>query len=513
MGKKPTSINDNLGRLPVQAIELEEAVLGAVMLESKALTKVGPFLKPEHFYLESHSTIYGAIRSLTAQQHPVDMRTVVQELRNTGKLEIIGGAFYIAELTSKVSSSANVEYHAKVLLECYIKRETARVAMKLQVDAFDDTSDALELLQRSIDDLNALQATSVTRSPESIIKEQWPDRLVKVKPPEEPILIRIDGAEMCSPGNHSMVTGQKKSRKSLFIVHAIDLFFQQNPGAAASEAGIFDTEQGKTHVWKYFDRIKRATGKEITMFRLRGMGYKERREFIEHTITYWPHKMKLIVIDGIRDLVSNINDPDECTELIEWLERLILKFDVHVINILHLNKTDGNARGHLGSELQNKAEASIKITYDKETDLSTVECESSREKGFEPFAFRHGPEGLPELMDLPSKPNSVNDDEQRFRLVNIFTDGPLKYKELLTGMIDNFGMSVKKSRGKIAEFIRIGWIVKSGPDRSPNTVYKLMVSATVTPPPANGHSKTEPVVVDPAQMNLMPMEEDEDLPF
>lgn len=498
--------DDGLHKSPVQEIDLEESVLGAVISESAAYHKISSFLKPEHFYLEQHVVIFGACRAIVQDNRPIDSRTVVRELRQIGKLEIAGGASYIAELTEKVSTSGNIEEHARILLQTSIKREVSRIGSKLSQEAYDDTSDALEILQRSIDDLNALQTTSVVRSAESLIKDHWKDLIITDEPPAEQVLIKIDDADMATPGNHSLVTGEKKSRKSLFVVHEIGLFFEQNKGASGSEVCLFDTEQGKRHVWKYKDRVKRLTNRDITTFYLRGKGFKDRQQIIENTLKFWPTKIRLIVIDGIRDLVSNINDPDECTALIEWLERLILQHNIHVINVLHLNKTDGNARGHLGSELQNKAEASIKVKYDRETNLSTVECESSREKGFEPFAFQHGPDGLPQLENMPTNGSKINDDDRRNRLSIIFSDGPMKYKALMEGVETQFGTSQRKSRTLIGEFMRLGWIVKNGPDRSPNTVYKLMV------PSSNGYGNLTPID-EAIEKKAMEINRDDDAPL
>src|SRR5882757_5104304 len=95
-------ISESLGKLPPQATDLEQAVLGALMLEKNALTAVIEFLRPDHFYSEQHKEIYTAIIDLFKSSDPVDMRTVVAQLRKNGKLEIVGGAYYIAELTSKV---------------------------------------------------------------------------------------------------------------------------------------------------------------------------------------------------------------------------------------------------------------------------------------------------------------------------------------------------------------------------------------------------------------------------
>src|SRR5687767_5394660 len=107
-------ISAGLGKSPPQVLDLEEAVLGAVMLEKNALNAVVEFLKPEHFYVEKHKVIYTAVLELFKASEPVDMRTVVNQLRKSGYLDKIEGTFYIAELTSKVSSAANIEYHARV---------------------------------------------------------------------------------------------------------------------------------------------------------------------------------------------------------------------------------------------------------------------------------------------------------------------------------------------------------------------------------------------------------------
>lgn len=142
-------ISESLGKLPPQALDLEEAVLGALMLEKGALNAVVEFLKPEHFYSEQHQEIYRAIIELFKGSEPVDMRTVVNQLRKEGKIELVGGAYYIAELTSKVSSGANIEYHARVVIEMAIKRNLIQIASQIHHDAYEDTTDVFELLDKT----------------------------------------------------------------------------------------------------------------------------------------------------------------------------------------------------------------------------------------------------------------------------------------------------------------------------------------------------------------------------
>lgn len=144
-----TDFTGNLGKLPPQAMDLEEAVLGALMLEKNALTTVIDILKPDSFYKDANQEVYRAIVDLFNNSEPVDMLTVANQLRERGKLEIVGGAYYLTELTSRVNSAANVEFHARVVAEMAIKRELIRISSEIQKDAFEDTTDAFLLLDRT----------------------------------------------------------------------------------------------------------------------------------------------------------------------------------------------------------------------------------------------------------------------------------------------------------------------------------------------------------------------------
>ena len=147
---KNTLTNDlnQLGKLPPQAVDLEEAVLGALMLERDALTNVIDILRPESFYKESHAEIYRAIHELFQGSEPIDILTVTNQLRKSGKLEFVGGPYYITQLTNRVSSAANIEYHARIIVEQSIKRELIRISSEIQKEAFEDTTDVFQLLDR-----------------------------------------------------------------------------------------------------------------------------------------------------------------------------------------------------------------------------------------------------------------------------------------------------------------------------------------------------------------------------
>lgn len=151
-----TQIKANLGKLPPQDTRLEETILGAVILEATALPKVN-FLKVDHFYLEKNRIVYGAVLSLERDGIPVDMRTVVSNLRKAGQLEAVDGAHYIASLTLGVVTAANIEYHARILVELSIKRELMMMAGQVMSDAYDEMTDSFELLQSTKDSVDKIE--------------------------------------------------------------------------------------------------------------------------------------------------------------------------------------------------------------------------------------------------------------------------------------------------------------------------------------------------------------------
>lgn len=144
-----TVIVPEIGKLPPQAPELEEAVLGALMLEKDAYSVVSDILKPESFYNPIHHIIFGAIQGLAVQQKPVDMLTVVEELKRRGELESAGGTAYIAELSEKVASAAHIEYHSRIIAQKYLARELIAFSSGVTQQAFDETIDIDDLMQET----------------------------------------------------------------------------------------------------------------------------------------------------------------------------------------------------------------------------------------------------------------------------------------------------------------------------------------------------------------------------
>jgi len=134
------------GKVPPQAKDLEEAVLGAIMLEKGAFDTIVEILKPECFYVEAHQRIFSAMQGLANKSQPIDILTVAEELRFREELEMIGGAYYVTKLTNTVVSSANIEAHSRIILQKFIQRELIRISGEIIGDAYEDSTDVFDLL-------------------------------------------------------------------------------------------------------------------------------------------------------------------------------------------------------------------------------------------------------------------------------------------------------------------------------------------------------------------------------
>ncbi len=162
------------GKLPPQALDMEEAVLGALLLEKEALHRIIDILQPQMFYKDANREIFETILELFQNSDPVDILTVKAALKKSGKLERSGGPFYLTELTSRVASAANIEYHARIVAEKYILRSLIRVSDGVVHAAYDETTDVFELLDKAEQSLFEISETNLRRNymamPELVMK-------------------------------------------------------------------------------------------------------------------------------------------------------------------------------------------------------------------------------------------------------------------------------------------------------------------------------------------------------
>ncbi len=290
-------------------------------------------------------------------------------------------------------------------------------------------------------------------------------------------------------GNFSLIIGKAKSRKSFFINIAVSAAVSQDLilGRYMSylpekkqEVLYFDTEQGKYHVQQAYKRICKQTKIEnpqnLQVYCLRALRPSVRLEVIEAVI-YNNANIGFVVIDGIRDLVTSINDEEQATvvssKLLKWTEEK----NIHIITVLHQNKSDNNARGHLGTELMNKSEIVLSVTKQKgNEDISIVQPEQCRNKEPETFAFQII-DGLPVLVEnyvemaVPKRHShkllGLKDQEKHKLLKDVFSvsdsfmHGKLKEQiKLSHDKLFNENMGNNDITKFISESKSIGWLIQ-----------------------------------------------------
>jgi len=188
-------INAQYGKLPPQAIEVEEAVLGALMLERDAYVTVADIIQANSFYKEEHQKIFEAIQALSSKEKPVDLLMVTQELKDRNQLEEVGGPSYITQLTRRVASAAHIEFHSRIIAQKYIQRELIRVSSEIQTKAYDDTMD--------VDDLIDFSESELFRVSEGNIKKET----LPIKPVLNEAILHIEKARSKPDGLSGVPSG------------------------------------------------------------------------------------------------------------------------------------------------------------------------------------------------------------------------------------------------------------------------------------------------------------------
>jgi hypothetical protein len=211
-------------------------------------------------------------------------------------------------------------------------------------------------------------------------------------------------------GNFSFVQAPPKSYKSFFTSLLVSAFLKDNRWAGKKFSSYkkdkdvyhFDTEQGRWHCQRGFRRVSEMadTLEDYHTYSLRTIGYKQRLGFIEYVLSNAKEdSIGLVVIDGIADLVSDVNDIVECNICVQKLMEWSAKYKCHIITIIHSNHNSTKPTGHLGSFLEKKAETQISLNREEDSKIVNVSCKRSRNYGFEDFDFFINRFGYPEVID------------------------------------------------------------------------------------------------------------------
>lgn len=263
--------------------------------------------------------------------------------------------------------------------------------------------------------------------------------------PELPVITKIGESTIATLGNISASSGKEKSKKTFNVSAIVASLLSGKPVLnyipiipnKRKTILYIDTEQSPYHCKKVLTRIISLAGLEpnihpdnLIFVQLRKFSPKERLALVEQAIYDIPD-LFFVVIDGIRDLAYDINSSTEAMSVLSSLMKWSEERNIHIHNVLHLNKGDDNTRGHLGTELNNKAETILQMSKsDVDSDVSIVRAKCIRDIEFDPFAFQINDEGLPELTDNATSNTSIksfdynelSEEEHREALDKTFED-------------------------------------------------------------------------------------------
>lgn len=465
-----------MDKAPQQATGLEKQILGYCLLNASTVEELR--LTSEMFYQPAHQTIFEAILKCYSNGG-CDVGTVTQHLRDKGKLEEAGGVVEVTKLLTVPSPGDQVYNHARIIEQKYIARK-AWERLQKAIDRIQSSEDIGIIIDDIKNDLTDL-------IPDQQYESQFRVDLT-TEPEQAPALLYLRNNDRLIPSftlqNFSLITGKAKSRKTFLTVLLVASYLgYKNDIIHTGECRkgtvlVIDTEQSPYHLHRMMKRICELMGEDnpdrLHAYGLKTLTPEGKKKFIEHKIKTTPD-VGLVVIDGIRDLVYDINNPEEATKTSVWLMKWCADHDIHIINVLHQNKGDANARGHLGTELTNKAETVLSVNLDGDKSISTVESEYSREMDFAPFSFTVNSDTIPEICGTPvteektikrTEPNFMS-DEIHFRVLSqVFKDyRTRKYKEacqdIRLGFADSgiyFGDN--RSRDYLAYYMKKEWVSK-----------------------------------------------------
>jgi len=360
----------NIAKIPPQALDLEEAVLGAIMIEKDALSRVIDSINSNAFYKQAHQKIFIAIQKLFFENSPIDILTVSNKLKDQGELDAIGGAYYITTLTNRVSSSANIEFHVKIIMQKFIKRELIRVASEIIKDSFEDNIDEFDLLEKAGKEIFNISDTNFKgdyKDMETLAKEVV-NEIEKIQNSES----RIGGIPSGFSDLDNFTSGWQKSDLIVLAARpgmgktALALQLARNAAKEGFPSAIFSLEMSDRQLMKrlisseseiYSDVIKRGTLNEydrdkinisvnalikndifiddtpsISVFELRA---KCRRLKDQKDI-------KLIVIDYIQLMTvkdNKGNREQEISTISRSLKAIAKELDIPVIVLSQLNRS------------------------------------------------------------------------------------------------------------------------------------------------------------------------------
>ena len=378
------------GVVPPQAVELEETVLGALMLEKDSIIAVQEYITADAFYTEEHRLIYKAIESLSAELKPIDLYTVTERLKARKELKKVGGAAYLAQLTQKVGSAANIEFHAKIIAQKYVQRELIRSATEIQRRSYDENQDVTDLIGFAESEIFKVAEGHVKRSVQNA-KDILAKALAQIEQASKNTsafngvpsgFMAIDRVTLgWQPSDLIIIAARPSMGKTAFVLSmarnmAIDheapvAFFSLEMSAVqlmmrliVAETGLSGTDIKSGRLtpeqWRHLESATKPLGTAplyiddtpaLSVFEFRS---KARRLKIHHDI-------KIIVIDYLQLMTGNQdskgNREQEVAFISRTLKAIAKELDIPIIALSQLNRSTETRGGSKRPQLSDLRES------------------------------------------------------------------------------------------------------------------------------------------------------------
>ena len=291
--------------------------------------------------------------------------------------------------------------------------------------------------------------------------------------PDPVPIISHFGSVIASEGNISAVVGAAKSKKTFLCTALVGALLRQSGtscfGIAPSpKTNVLwvDTEQSANHVLKVIQRIHRIAGvddatpfERLQTLTLREVEPKERFNILRDAIAYY--HPRLVVVDGISDLMYNSNCIEESDAVVGEFMALSTEYNCHIMSVLHTNPNSDKARGHIGSTLQRKVETMIYVR--KVGERSVVEPQYCRNEEFAPFAFHITEEGLPEECEMPNESSGGNQGENICaQIIHEGYPNGIERKVMVTKLVEEYDINRAHARVKVSRAIAKNVITEKG---------------------------------------------------
>lgn len=481
MAKKRSELAAEIGKVLPQAVDIEEIVLGSLLLEPGIATTVFDRISREVFYKEANQHIFDAIEAVINEGAKPDLVLVMRRLRNKGVLDICGGPYYLSKLTDKVASTANIDFHCRVLMQQALKRAMILKSWELQKESYEDNVDVFDIVDRLGQWYNGLNSGVMVTSQKINLK---------TSAKEENVILSFLDKKFLTVGNISGIIAPYGTGKSNLIAAILSGLVNVNCDSIGFKGHLFgkgafhaDTESSEFDAVQHFQRMARRIGienhpsfvqgddlKGISYERYKGIAsWKDRRRALEQQIR--TERFKLIILDGLTDFMGDPNSLSESQDLVGWLGAAASKFGLGVLCSIHDNvapkgsENKGRPRGHIGSELARKAESLLYLRKSKQdskireitNDFEFQKFRNASDSAFSQYMFWDIDKDMFVSTTLDELPEEGEFQKLEKMVLMIFDNGvPLNYSDLVKEFMSRQRVKATTAKARIKDAVELG---------------------------------------------------------